>query len=222
MQTDDDIDKFSYKYAVESELIKAYVSHLTDLKGQKTIRERERANSKRKNVSKTFHNYCWEELVQSGSLRTLFVTELNKYLNQYNLSCKGSKKEKIKRITFHVLQSINNAEKGDRNISEKSVDYDDQCFSQGSTEHEDTETDDKQHDEIDDDIALAQLLFGKNKPKSDNGESENVSDNDNDGDSDDDVVLAALLATREHETELSDSNNADSDDDVALASFITK
>ena len=30
----------------------------------------------------------------------------------------------MKRITLHVLQNINNAEKGDRNISEKSVDYD--------------------------------------------------------------------------------------------------
>ena len=40
----------------------------------------------------------------------------------------------MKRITFHVLQNINNAEKGDRNISEKSVDYDDQCFSQESTD----------------------------------------------------------------------------------------
>ena len=36
----------------------------------------------------------------------------------------------------------------------------------------------------------------------------------------DDVVLAALLTTREHETDRSDSSNADSDDDVALASFI--
>ena len=130
----------------------------------------------------------------------------------------------MKRITFHVLQNISNAEKGDRNISEKSVDYDDQCFSQESTEHEDTETDDEKDDENDDGIALAQLIFGKNKPKSDNDKSENVSDNDNDGDSDsdDDIVLAALLTARELETKRSDSSNADSDDDVALASFITK
>ena len=94
----------------------------------------------------------------------------------------------MKRITFHVLQNINNAEKGHRNTSEKSVDYDDQCFSQECTEHEDTETDDEQDVESDDDIALAQLIFGKNKPKSDNDELENVSDNGND--SDDDVVLA--------------------------------
>ena len=204
------------------------MSHLTDLKRQK-LSGKERANSKRMNTSKTFHDYCWEELVQSGSLRTLFVAELNKYLNQCNLSCKGSKKEKMKRITFHVLQNINNADKGDRNISEKSVDYDDQCFSQESTEHEDTEADDEQaddeqDDESDDDIVLAQLIFGKNKPKSDNDGSENVSDNDNDcdSDSDDDVILAALLTTRQHETERSDSSNADSDDDVPLASFTTK
>ena len=62
------------------------------------------------------------------------------------------------------------------------------CFSQECTEHEDTETDDEQDVESDDDIALAQLIFGKNKPKSDNDELENVSDNGND--SDDDVVLA--------------------------------
>ena len=68
----------------------------------------------------------------------------------------------MKRIAFLVLQNINNTGKGDRNISEKSVNYDDQCFSQESTEHEDTEIDDEQDDESDDDIALAQLIFGKN------------------------------------------------------------
>ena len=109
---------------------------------------------------------------------------LNFFLNFEN--------EKMKRITFHVLLNINKIEQSDRNISEKSVDYDDQCFSQESTEHEDTETDDEHYDESEGGIALAQLIFRKNKPKSDNDESENVSDNDNEGDSDsdDDIVLA--------------------------------
>ena len=70
-------------------------------------------------------------------------------------------------------------------------------------------------------ILLWQLIFGKNKPKSDNDESENVSDSDNDGDSDDDVVLAVLLTTRKHETERSDSSNAKSDNVDARGEFVT-
>ena len=60
---------------------------------------------------------------------------LNFFLNLEN--------EKMKRITFRVLLNINKIEKNDRIISEKSVDYHDQCFSQESIEHEDTETDDE-------------------------------------------------------------------------------
>ena len=48
------------------------------LKIQSGIRTRGRAEQKRKTMSKTFEEYAWRDLIESGDLKKLLVSELNK------------------------------------------------------------------------------------------------------------------------------------------------
>ena len=103
LTTEEELQQFLEKFAVEPHLIKAYIAHLEDLKIQSGIRTRGRAEQKRKMMSKTFEEYAWRDLVESGDLKKLLVSELNKYLKHYKLVSSGTKAEKIRRISLHVL-----------------------------------------------------------------------------------------------------------------------
>ena len=56
-------------------------------------------------MAKSVHDYDWQRLIDSGQLKKLRVPELNKYLVHHKLSSQGKKAEKLKRITWHVLDS---------------------------------------------------------------------------------------------------------------------
>ena len=107
-------EQFSEKFAVEPHLIKAYIAHLEDLKIQSGIRTRGRTEQKRKMMSKTFEEYAWCDLVASGDLKKLLVSELNKYLKHYKLVSSGTKAEKIWRVSLHVLRG-NHGQQEDTN-----------------------------------------------------------------------------------------------------------
>ncbi|CAH3148317.1 unnamed protein product [Porites lobata] len=85
LTTEEELQHFLEKFAVEPHLIRAYIAHLEDLKIQSGIRTRGRAEQKRKMMSKTFEEYAWRDLVESGDLKTLLVSDLNKYLKHYKL-----------------------------------------------------------------------------------------------------------------------------------------
>ena len=55
--------------------------------------------------SKTFDEYDWTPLIDSGEISGLKVFELNKYLRHYGLGVGGHKKEKVRRIMAHHLKS---------------------------------------------------------------------------------------------------------------------
>ena len=56
-------------------------------------------------MAKTFEDYNWAQLVLTGGLNTLYVFELDKYLQKYNLPWKKKlKSEKIATITTHVRE----------------------------------------------------------------------------------------------------------------------
>ena len=54
-------------------------------------------------LKKTVKEYAWLELVQSGNIQKLLVSELEKYLKHYKLSSSGTKADKIRKISLHVL-----------------------------------------------------------------------------------------------------------------------
>ena len=62
------------------------------------IRENERRKKREKECSKTYEDYDWNTLIDSGKLNSLKVMELDKYLKRHDLSTIGKKEDKIKRI----------------------------------------------------------------------------------------------------------------------------
>ena len=53
---------------------------------------------------KGIDEYNWSELVENRQLGSLYVKELDKYLDKFKLKKNGNKTEKIKAIMFHVAK----------------------------------------------------------------------------------------------------------------------
>ena len=64
-----EVEQFSKKFAVEQDLVQAYIAYLQDLKIQSNIRARGRIEQKNKRAQKTVEEYAWLELVQSGNIK---------------------------------------------------------------------------------------------------------------------------------------------------------
>ena len=75
-----EMQQFSENFAVEMHLIKTYmfIAHLEDLKQQSGIFKRTRGCKKQKHklASKTFKEYAWHHLVESGDSQKLLVLSL--------------------------------------------------------------------------------------------------------------------------------------------------
>ena len=69
LSSTEEIELFSMKFAVEPDLIKAYIAHLQDLKIQSSIRARGRVEQKSNRILKEVGEYAWLDLVQSGSIK---------------------------------------------------------------------------------------------------------------------------------------------------------
>ena len=65
--------------------------------------------------------YAWLELVQSGDIKKLVlfvVSELEKYLKHHKLSSIGTKADKIRKISLHVLGADEGATEMLEDVSE--------------------------------------------------------------------------------------------------------
>ena len=85
LSTEEEMQQFSENFAVETHLIKTYMYfvHLEDLKQQSSIfkRTRGRKEQKHKLASKTFKEYAWHHLVESGdSQKFLLLSSINKII----------------------------------------------------------------------------------------------------------------------------------------------
>ena len=138
---------------MEPHLIKAYIAHLEDLKIQSGIRTRGRAEQKRKMMSKTFEEYAWRDLIESGDLKKLLVSELNKYLKHYKLVNSGTKAEKIRRILLCVLHSEDDQQE---HINEST----DEEAKENGTEDNSEDIDNSGEEKSEEDIVLEELLSG--------------------------------------------------------------
>jgi hypothetical protein len=58
------------------------------------IRENERRKKREKECSKTYEDYDWNTLIDSGKLNSLKVMELDKYLKRHDLTTTGKKRIK--------------------------------------------------------------------------------------------------------------------------------
>lgn len=59
-------------------------------------------------MNKTYQEYNWLGLIEHGKLGKLVVKELEKYLKHHGLDLRGTKKDKVKAIMCHVLQTNEN------------------------------------------------------------------------------------------------------------------
>ncbi|CAB4035534.1 Transient receptor potential cation channel subfamily A member 1, partial [Paramuricea clavata] len=67
----------SSRYCVEEKDVASYVKHLEGLKMMSAIRENERRKKREKECSKTYEDYDWNTLIDSGKLNSLKVMELD-------------------------------------------------------------------------------------------------------------------------------------------------
>ena len=83
----------------------------------------------------------------------MLVSELNKYLKHYKLVCSGTKAEKIRRVSLHVLL-------GNHGQQEDTNEFTDEETKECGTEDDSEEIDSSGDDESEEDIVLAELLSG--------------------------------------------------------------
>lgn len=102
---EDGISLFSSKYIVEKKLVEDYLLHLTTLARTKNIRESDRKEKRQEREQKSFEEYDWDMLVKTGAIQKLKVKELEKYLKHFNLSVRGKKADKVRRVLAHVYST---------------------------------------------------------------------------------------------------------------------
>ena len=86
-----------------------YVKHMEELKTVASIRGNERRKKRQTESSKKYEEYDWLLLIQSGTLQTLKVNELVKYLTKHSLPTVRRKDDKVKRITadYYIRNNTN-------------------------------------------------------------------------------------------------------------------
>ena len=91
---------------VSEELVKNYIDHLKHLSYCKNLRTQETAEKRRARASKSYGNYNWEELLLTEGLNSLYVSELDLYLEESLVTLeKKLKKEKLELITTHLKET---------------------------------------------------------------------------------------------------------------------
>lgn len=154
------LKEVSSRVCVEEKYVASYVKHLEELKTVSAIRENERRKNREKECSKTYEDYDWNTLVDSGKLNSLKVKELDKYLKRHDLSTIGKKEDKIKRIKADFYINRNNNATIDAETSD-----------------DDTSSGDGESDsESDDDEVLQIIPEGDKGDNSDAGMSSDDSD----------------------------------------------
>ena len=70
------------------------------------MRSNERAAKRQERKEKDADSYDWNDLVHNGKVGKLTVPELNKYLVHNDLSQRGNKRDKVRRIIAHVSKTF--------------------------------------------------------------------------------------------------------------------
>ena len=104
-------------------------------------------------MSKTFEEYAWHHLVESGDLQKFLVSELNKYLKHYKLISNSTKAEKIRRILLCVLHGEDDQQE---HINEST----DEEAKEGGTEGNSEDIDNSGEEKSEEDIVLTELSSG--------------------------------------------------------------
>ena len=111
------IADFCSQYIVTPEAASLYIKHMEELKFSSELRAGERAKSKAAMRDKCFDDFEWKDLISDNSIAKLTVAQLRLYLDKFNLSKVGYKKDKVERIKAHFyLQDASIKQKKTLNI----------------------------------------------------------------------------------------------------------
>lgn len=118
LDNDENITKFSNDFAVKKEYIQSYLVHLKNLHQSKDIRRRDRIQQQKKKKENEYADYNWLDIIVNGSLKTMTISELNKYLQYHNLSMRGKKEDKVKAVTCDVIRRADRNEEQKKKVKE--------------------------------------------------------------------------------------------------------
>ena len=102
LEDEEAINLFSKRFIVQEELVRAYLQHLINLERLKKLRKADKQQKKKQTEEKRFEECDWETLSRTGQAQKLLVHELDKYLKHFDLSLKGKKPDKVRRILVHI------------------------------------------------------------------------------------------------------------------------
>ena len=94
--------KKQYQLFLTNESVKDHLLHLTTLERTKNFRAKDRLETWQQRWQNKFKEYNWDTLCRTGEIQQLTVPELEKYLTHFNLSLKGKKNNKMRRIICHA------------------------------------------------------------------------------------------------------------------------
>ncbi len=104
LNTEQDINSFCDTFAVKKEQVRSYINHLKTLNFMKHIRSNQRKEDTQMKTDKSVNDYDWQGLLRDGKLGKLTVSELNKYLQHYQLPCTGKKADKVRTVVAHLAR----------------------------------------------------------------------------------------------------------------------
>ena len=100
------IHQFSQKYIVSEEHVKEYVEHVRLVQTMKAKRAALADDRRKECIEREYDEYNWESMYNEGSLSTLRVSELNKYLTKHGLPQQGKKTAKVELIRAHIGKTV--------------------------------------------------------------------------------------------------------------------
>ncbi|KAJ7394754.1 hypothetical protein OS493_000587 [Desmophyllum pertusum] len=103
----------------------------------------EQEQRRRQEEERTYKDFQWDALTESGKVETLRVRELVVYLKEHGLTTIGRKSDKLKAIRFHYYRK-----------NKESVDTDELSSDEDEVESEDEESESEEEDESDNDFCV--------------------------------------------------------------------
>ena len=138
--------QFCDKYLIEKELLLKCTEHFLYTELMKKKREQVKKIARENEIEKAYVDFNWDDLVETGALKQLLVSSLNKYLTFHGLNKEKNLKkgDKLKFITTHILAKNFAANSSHVNIKKKSIleqtpnsDSDEELSSSGEDEFSD-------------------------------------------------------------------------------------
>ena len=152
------VKKFGEKYLVPEGLVNIALEDLKSKSVFKVARARDRKNKRDLETAKSYNDYDWKALIESGAIRKLVVKSLDKYIKHHQLKklVNKNKSVKLEGIIFHFYNVVSQVPGEDSNneMSDEDTEVgDDRADMNDSGDNSDEDMDDSSDEyDSDDDV----------------------------------------------------------------------